>query len=122
MLKKTITYTDYEGNERTEDFYFNYSKAEVIEMELKRAGGFAKQLERIVQTIDSEKLVVEFKEFVLGAYGEKSADGKRFIKTQELRDAFSQTEAYSKIYLEFFTDKDAAPNFVNGVIPQDLDK
>lgn len=121
MLKKTITYTDYNDNERTEDFYFNLSKAELTEMELSTAGGLAEMIQRIVSTQDAPKIVKVFKDLVLAAYGEKSADGKRFIKTEELREAFSQTEAYSELFMELATDADAAAAFVNGIVPKDLD-
>lgn len=121
MLKKTITYTDYNDNERTEDFYFNLSKAELTEMELSTAGGLAEMIQRIVSTQDAPKIVKVFKDLVLAAYGEKSADGKRFIKTEELREAFSQTEAYSELFMELAIDADAAAAFVNGIVPKDLD-
>ena len=100
MLKKTITYTDYDGNERTEDFYFNLTKAEITEMELSHDGGLTKLIEKIVAEQDSKRIVEIFKDLILRAYGEKSPDGKRFVKNQELRDAFAQTEAYSDLFME----------------------
>jgi len=118
MLKKTITYTDYDGNERTEDFYFNLSKAEIAEMELSAEGGLAKTIEKIVAAQDNKKIVEIFKELILKAYGEKSVDGKRFIKNDELREGFSQTEAYSELFIELATNADASTAFVNGIIPQ----
>lgn len=121
MLKKTITYTDYNDVERKEDFYFNLSKAELTEMELSTAGGLAEMIQRIVNTQDAPKIVKVFKDLVLAAYGEKSADGKRFIKSEEIREAFSQTEAYSELFMELATDADAAAAFVNGIVPKDLD-
>lgn len=117
MLKKTITYTDYDGNERTEDFYFNLTKAEVAEMEMSYTGGMEKMLRKIVAEKDSKRIVEIFKDLILRAYGEKSADGKRFIKNQELRDAFAQTEAYSVLFMELATDAEAAAAFVNGILP-----
>lgn len=117
MLKKTITYIDYNGNERTEDFYFNLSKAEVTEMELSVNGGLSKMLETIVASKDAAQIVSMFKEIVLKAYGEKSPDGKRFIKSKELSEAFSQTEAYSEIFMELALDDKAAADFVNGIMP-----
>lgn len=118
MLKKTITYVDYDGNERTEDFYFNLSKAEIAEMELSAEGGLTKLIERIVAAQDGKKIVEIFKDLILRAYGEKSPDGKRFIKSPELRDAFAQTEAYSELFMELATNADASTAFVNGIIPQ----
>lgn len=118
MLKKAITYTDYNGVERTEDFYFNLSKAEVMEMELGTVGGLAEMLKRIVDSQDVPALIKNFKEIILKAYGEKSPDGKRFIKSEELSTAFAQTEAYSTLFMELATDHEAASVFINGIIPQ----
>ena len=122
MLKKTVTYVDYNGVERTEDFYFNLSKAEVTEMELSVEGGFSKMLEEIVKTKDNVRIMELFKQIVLKAYGEKSADGKRFVKSKELSEAFSQTEAYSEIFMELALDEKAAAAFVNGIMPSNLNK
>ena len=121
MLKKTITYTDYNGSERTEDFYFNLTNAEIMEMELSTSGGLAEMIQRIVKAQDAPAIIKIFKELVLKAYGEKSPDGKRFIKSEEISTAFSQTEAYSQIFMELATDSDAAAAFVNGIVP-DVDK
>ena len=117
MLKKTMTYTDYDGIERTEDFYFNLTKAEVAEMEMTHTGGMEKMLRKIVAEKDSKRIVEIFKDLILRAYGEKSADGKRFVKNQELRDFFAQTEAYSDLFMELATDAEAAAAFVNGILP-----
>ena len=118
MLKKTITYTDYNTTERTEDFYFNLSKAEIMEMEMGTSGGLAEMIEKIVASKDAPAIIKIFKDLVLKAYGEKSPDGKRFIKSEELSTAFSQTEAYSQLFMELATDADAASKFINGIIPQ----
>ena len=122
MLKKTVTYVDYNGVERTEDLYFNLSKAEVTEMESSVAGGFSKMLEEIVKSNDNARILELFKEMVLKAYGEKSADGRRFVKSKELSEAFSQTEAYSEIFMELAMDEKAAAAFVNGIMPANLGK
>ena len=122
MLKKTITYTDYNGSERTEDFYFNLTKAEIMEMELSTTGGLAEMIQRIVATQDQPAIIKIFKDLVLKAYGVKSPDGKRFIKSTELSTEFSQTEAYSQLFMELATDADAAAKFVNGIIPGDIDR
>lgn len=118
MIKKTISYTDYDGNNRTEDFYFNLTKAEVMEMEMMTDGGLEKMINKIIQTTDTKKIIEIFKSIILKSYGEKSPDGRRFIKNDELREAFSQTEAYSQLFMELATDAKAATDFVNGVIPQ----
>lgn len=117
MIKKTMTYTNYNGEEVTEDFYFNLSKAECLEMEMMAQGSLADQLESIVKSKDKKKIVETFKEIVLKAYGEKSLDGRRFIKTPELSAEFSQTEAYSELFMELATKAEAAIEFVNGIIP-----
>lgn len=120
MLKKTITYVDYNGTERTEDFYFNLSKAEVTEMELSVNGGLTKMLEDIVASQDNKQIIQAFKDIVLKAYGEKSPDGRRFIKTPELTEAFTQTEAYSEVFMELALDEKAAADFVNGILPKSM--
>ena len=116
-IKKTITYTDYNGTERTEDFYFNLSKAELMEMEMSTTGGMIELIQRIVASQDSPAIIKIFKDLIMKAYGEKSLDGKRFIKSEEISNAFAQTEAYSQLFMELATDADAAAKFVNGIIP-----
>ena len=118
MLKKVITYTDYDGNERTETFFFNLSKAEVTEMELSLAGGLVKTIEKIVEERDGSKIIALFKDVILRSYGEKSPDGRRFIKSEELSTAFSQTEAFSELFIEMATNTEAATAFFNGIVPQ----
>lgn len=117
MLKKKITYTDYNGTERTEDFYFNLTKAEITEMELGTSGGLAEMIRKIVDAQDAPSIIRVFKDLILKAYGEKSPDGKRFIKSDEISTAFSQTEAYSQLFMELAMDADAAAEFINGIIP-----
>lgn len=122
MLKKTITYNDYNGTERTEDFYFNLSQAEVMEMEMSTAGGLAEMIKRVVASQDAPSIIKIFKDLILKAYGEKSADGKRFIKSEEIATAFSQTEAYSILFTELATNDKAAADFVNGIVPKEMSK
>ena len=122
MLKKTITYTDYNGVERTEDFYFNLSKAEIMEMELGTTGGMTAMIQNIIAAQDLPAIIKIFKDLVLMSYGVKSADGKRFIKNAELRDEFAQTEAYSILFMELAQDADAATKFIEGIIPADVSK
>ena len=122
MLKKTITYEDYNGVERTEDFYFNLTKAEITEMEMSTTGGLAEMIQNIVQAQDAPAIIKIFKDLVLKAYGEKSLDGKRFMKVNDagvpLSIAFSQTEAYSQLFMELATDAEAAAAFINGIMPK----
>ena len=126
MIKKTITYTDYNGLERTESFYFNLSKAEVMEMELSADGGMAESIQKIVDAKDAPAIIRVFKDLVLKAYGVKSDDGRRFMKVKSdgsrYADDFKETEAYSQIFMELATDAKAAADFVNGIVPADLAK
>lgn len=122
MYKKTVTYEDYNGNKRTEDFYFNLTKAELMEMQFSTEGGMREYLQRIIDSNDQKRIMEMFKELVLKAYGEKSPDGRRFIKNDEVKEAFSQTEAYSIIFMELSTDADAASAFTNGIMPADISK
>lgn len=119
MYKETITYTDYDGNERTEDFYFNLTEAEIYELELGTTGGLRKQIEQIVKAQDAPQIVAIFKNIIAKSYGEKSPDGRRFIKSPELFEAFSQTEAYSQLFVKLATDAEAGANFINGIAPND---
>ena len=121
MLKKTITYVDYNDEERTEDFYFNLSKAELVDWEMSKHGGLSGSLKRIVASKDAPALNKAFKEVILKAYGEKSEDGKRFIKSEELSTAFYQTEAYSVLYMELIANDGAGfVEFVEQIMPKDL--
>ena len=122
MLKKTIKYEDYNGVEREEDFYFNLSKAEIMEMELGTDGGYAEHLQTIVKAKEGSAIMKEFKSMILKSYGEKSPDGKQFKKSEEISMAFSQTEAYSVLFMELCTDADAAAKFVNAIIPKDVEE
>ena len=122
MIKKTITYTDYNGTERTEDFYFNLSKAELMEMELSISGGLVELINRVVAAQDQPSIIKIFKDLILKAYGEKSPDGKRFVKSDAISTEFSQTEAYSQLFMELATNADAAAKFINGIIPVDTAK
>lgn len=120
MLKKEITYTDLNGDEVTETFYFNLSKSELIEMEVEQDGGLRATIERIIEANDTRQLVKEFKQLILAAYGQKSPDGKRFIKNEELRLEFEQTVAYDTLFMELATDEASAEAFIRGIMPNDL--
>ena len=122
MLKKTITYTDYNDVERTEDFYFNLNKAEIMEMELSTKGGLTVMMDRIIAAQDNATLFKIFKDLVSKSYGVLSDDGRKFVKNQEVLDDFMQTEAYSIIFSELATNAEAAAEFFNNVIPQNLAK
>ena len=126
MITKTIKYTDYNGVEREENFWFNLSKAEVMEMQMGTTGGMEETIRKIIETQDMPSLIKIFKDLILKAYGEKSADGKRFVKINDqgvsLSIGFSQTEAYSILFTELATNDVAAAEFVNGIMPADIKK
>lgn len=124
MLKKTVKYTDFNDIERTEDFYFNLSKAEIAEMEVSVNGGYSEYVKKIAKAQDIPALAAIFKELVMKAYGERSADGRSFLKMDSegrpLSRNFIQTAAYSEIYMELATDTEKAIEFMNGIIPKSL--
>ena len=124
MLTKKIKYTDYNGTEREETFCFNLTKAELMEMEMSTSGGLAEMIQNIVQTQDAPAIIKVFKDLVLKAYGEKSPDGKKFMKVNDagvpLSIGFSQTEAYSRLFMELATDADKAAEFINAIVPKDM--
>jgi hypothetical protein len=120
MLKKSITYTDFNDNEVTEIFYFNLSKPELVELEVEVEGGLGELLQKIVETVNKKELIKYFKMFILMSIGEKSDDGKRFIKSDEIKHNFEQHAAYEKLFMELSTDDNAAAEFINGIMPADL--
>lgn len=120
MLKKLITYKDYNGVERKENFYFNLSKPELLEMELGTTGGMRELIQTMVEKQDIPKIMAAFKEIILKSYGEKSPDGRVFNKSPELSSAFSHTEAYSVLYMELISDANKAAAFINAVMPEDM--
>lgn len=117
MLKKTISYTDYNDVKREEDFYFNLTETELAEMQLEVTGGLASMLQAIVKAQDIPTIAKLFKQIVLKAYGQKSPDGRRFIKSEELSTEFSQTGAYNVLYMELSQDAEKASEFITGIIP-----
>ena len=122
MIKKTIAYTDYNGNQRKEDFWFNLTKAEVTRMEMSTEGGMAEMINRIVAAQDVPSLISIFEEMIQKSYGVKTPDGRGFVKRKEDLESFMATEAYSELFMELVTDADAAAKFLNGIIPSYDDK
>jgi hypothetical protein len=120
MLKRSITYEDYNGETVTDDFYFNLSKPELVELEVNIEGGFGRFLQTIIKSENTKALIAEFKKIILMAYGVKTEDGKRFIKSDELREGFSQTEAYSVLFMELATDDKKATAFLTAILPRDM--
>lgn len=122
MIKKTITYTDYNGNEQKGDFYFNLNKAELMRMEMSINGGLTAKINRIIAAEDMPSIIEIFEELIQKSYGVKTPDGKGFMKRKEDLDAFMATEAYSELFMELATDSDKAAEFINGIVPADLSK
>lgn len=122
MLKKTIKYTDFNDNETEDVFYFNISKTELVELEVTHKGGFEGMINSIMESKDNKAILDEFKRIILLSYGEKTPDGKSFIKNEDLRDAFAQTAAFEALFMEFFEVEGAAATFVNGIMPRDFVK
>lgn len=120
MIKKTITYKDYNDTERTEDFYFHLTEAELVDMQMSESGGLGELIQRVTNARDDIVTYNIFKDLFYRAYGEKSPDGKRFIKTKEVKDAFMQTEAASIIFMSLMQNEEEAAAFVNGIIPKKL--
>lgn len=122
MLKKTITYTDFEGVERTEDHYFHFSESEVMKMEMGVTGGLANKLTRIVAAQDAPEIMKSFEEIILKAYGIRNPDNRTFEKSEAISKAFSQTGAYDKLFMELVTNAKAAADFINAIIPNNTQK
>lgn len=121
MLKKTITYNDFNDHEVSEDHFFHLSKADLVELEVGHDGGLSNALQEIVNSNDGKKIILEFKKLILASYGLKSDDGRRFIKNDQIRDEFASSEAYSTLFMELVTDADKAGEFVNGIVPKGMD-
>lgn len=121
MLKKTITYENFEGERVSEDHFFHISKAELVEMEVSKEGGMQAYLQKVIDSEDGKEIIATFKMLVLESYGKKSDDGKRFIKNQQLREEFESSEAYSTLFMELVTNAEAAAEFANGIIPKGLE-
>ena len=122
MLKKTVTYIDFVGNERTEDFFFNLTEQEIAEMELSTEGGLGNFINKAVAAKSQVELIELFKKLILAAYGVKSADGRRFVKNDAVREDFMSTQAFSDIYMELVQDADKASAFFNGIVPKEKNK
>lgn len=121
MLKKTITFNDLDGNPVTEDFYFSLNKAEIAELEFSEKGGLSGYVEKIIATEDNTKLIAIFKDLILRSVGRRSEDNRRFVKSQDIIDDFTQTEAYSELFVELATKTDSAIQFINGIVPKGLE-
>ena len=122
MLKKTITYKDWNDLERTEDHYFNLNKPEVVKMQESVKGGYDVQLKAIAAGMNGAGIMKFFEDLITASYGEKSDDGRRFEKSPEISKAFMETRAYEALFEELITDAKAAAEFVNAIMPPDLVK
>lgn len=122
MLKKTLTYKDFNGDEVSEDYFFHLSQAELVELELSHKGGLSESMKKIIADEDGKAIIAEFKKIILQAYGKRSDDGRRFIKNQELRDEFESSEAYSTLFMELVLNAGSAAEFINGIVPSGMDE
>jgi len=120
VLRKSITYTNFNEEEVTEDFFFHLSKAEIVELEMSEAGGLSEALKEIVASEDGKAIIAHFKKIILDSYGQRSADGKRFVKNTKIREEFESSEAYSVLFMELCTNAASATEFVNGIIPKGM--
>jgi hypothetical protein len=120
MIKKTITFEDFDGNERTEDFYFNLTEAELTDLELSVSGGFGSLIDKITKTQDVPEIMKIFKQIIKLAYGIKSPDGRRFEKSEAIYNDFAQTNAFSQLYMELASDEQKASDFINGILPKKI--
>ena len=117
MYKRTITYTDYFDVERTEDVYFNLSETELTKLQLSKQNGYVAMLQSLIDAKNGPAIMEVFDEIIRMAYGEKSEDGRRFVKSEELTEAFTQTPIYDQLYMELCTNADSAAEFVKNIIP-----
>lgn len=120
MVVEKIKYTDFNGLEREEEFMFNLTEAEITEMELTTDGGLSDSIKKIIAAQDTPQIIKVFKMLLLKSYGEKSADGRRFVKSDKLSEEFSQTNAYSQLFMKLATDDKAAVAFINGIMPDSM--
>lgn len=122
MLKRSITYTDYNGEVQTEDFYFNLSKADLAEMELSTPGGMVSFLNQIVSDKDGATIIKTFKMFIGKSIGIRSDDGRRFMRSDEITNNFLSSAAYEELFMELVTNANAGVEFITGIIPNDLSR
>jgi hypothetical protein len=120
MYKKSLTYETFDGVEVTEVFRFNFTAAELTDMELNMPGGMQKYINDIIEAKDNREMVKLFQELLINSYGVISDDGRRFIKNDTIREEFKQTNAYSELFMLFATNEDEASKFINGILPKNL--
>lgn len=120
MYVKEIEYTDFNGVARKEKFYFNLTKAEILDMELGKTGGLTEYIQKILEAQDTPAIMTLFKSLLLKSYGVKSDDGRRFVKNDQIREEFEQTQAFSDLYMLLALDDGEASKFVNAIVPEDM--
>lgn len=118
MLRKKITYTDFDGNSRTEEFYFNLTQTELVMSELGASDNLSERIKRIVDAKDNAAIMQQFEKIILSAYGEKSADGKKFVKNAEISEAFKSSAAYDALFMELISNEGSAAEFIKSIIPK----
>lgn len=117
MLKRPITYEDFNGQEQTETFYFNLTESELLEMEVEYEGGFTRLMMNVIEAEDEKRIFKEFQKLILMSYGQRSEDGKRFVKSEELMEEFKQHAAFNSLFMELGTQDKKAAEFLIGVLP-----
>lgn len=118
LTKKKVKYTDYDGNEREEEFFFIITKSELVKMKFSVDGGMDVMLDKIIKSNDKKLIFKLFDQIFMAAYGEKSADGKRIIKSKEISEAFAQTPAYDELFMELLSDEKKMADFINSILPE----
>lgn len=120
MLKKEISFVDYDGEKRTETHYFNLEKNELIKLEISSVGGLEESVKRIFQARNGKEIMDIFERIILVSYGEKDLDGVHFNKSEEMSNRFKNSKAYDTLFMELVTDDNAAADFINGILPDDM--
>lgn len=119
MLSKEITYTDFNGVKRTETFYFNISKPELIKWQVKEGYGLDEEVTKLTKSENLKKSIEIFEKLIDYSIGIKSEDGKRLIKNDgQIASEFKETNAYEVLYMELGTDDKKAAEFINGIFPK----
>lgn len=120
MLVKEITFKDYNGETRTETHYFNLERNELIKLEISSIGGLEESVKRIIEARNGKEIMDTFERIILVSYGEKDLDGVHFNKSEEMSNRFKNSKAYDALFMELVTDDNAAADFINGILPDDM--
>ena len=122
MIKKTITYEDFNGGKQTEDVYFHLSKTELIDLEYSFEGGLTEILPELIKDKNIPKILELFKSIILKSYGKRSEDGRTFIKNEEEAQEFLKSPVFDALFMELLSSPETATAFIGGIIPKDLSR